>query len=116
MRLALAALFVFAVTTTVQADAGQPNSQVLADMGLSGMRVLSDREGLAIRGYGNGPKDREPSEKFVQYEHHLTQLRTHVDEFRTRVGERGSNAGTRYSDGQSNFRSSVSGFKSKIGG
>ena len=116
MRLALATLFVFAFSITAQAEVGLPNDHVLADMGLAGMRVLSDHEGLAIRGFGNGPKDREPTEKMLWYQQGITDLRTHVAEFKTRLGERSSNNAARFSDNKSNFRSNVSSFRSKIGG
>lgn len=116
MRLALASLFVFAVTTTAHADDGRPSGSVLADMGLYGIRVLSDHEGLAIRGLGNGPKDREPTEKFLQYEQHVTDLQTKVTEFKTRLADRSSPKADWYRSARTNYRSSVSSFQSKIGG
>jgi len=116
MRLALVTLFAFALTTTAQAEHGLPSDGVLADMGLSGMRILSDHEGLAIRGLGNGPKDREPTERFLWYVQGVTDLRTHVTEYKSRLAGRSSNVAGRFSDNKSSFRSSISGFKGKIGG
>ena len=115
MRLALVCLFAFALTTTARAEHGLPGNHVLADMGLGGMRILSDHEGLAIRGMGNGPKDREPTEKFLWYVQGVTDLRTHVEEFKTRLAGRTSNNAVRFSDNKSGLQSSISSFKSKIG-
>ena len=36
----------------VQADQGLPSAATLADMGLAGIDVISDREALAVRGQG----------------------------------------------------------------
>jgi hypothetical protein len=116
MRLVIVSLFVFALSTAAQAEHDLPSDQALADMGLSGLRVLSDQEGLAIRGFGNGPKDREPTEKMLWYQQGLTDLRTHVAEFKGRLAGRNSNNAGRFSDNKSNFRNRVSAFRGKIGG
>jgi hypothetical protein len=116
MRLATAIVLVVALSTTARAEYGLPSDHVLADMGLSGMRILSDHEGLAIRGLGNGPKDREPTEKMLWYQQGITDLRTHVAEFKTRFADRSSPKADWYHQATSNYRDSVSSFRSKIGG
>ena len=116
MRLVIVSLFVFALSTAAQAEHDLPSDQALADMGLSGLRVLSDQEGLAIRGFGNGPKDREPTEKMLWYQQGITDLRTHVAEFKTRFADRSSPKADWYHQATSNYRDSVSSFRSKIGG
>ncbi len=116
MRLAAAIALVLALSTTSHAESGLPSDQVLADMGLAEMRIMSDHEGLAIRGLGNGPKDREPTEKMLWYQQGITDLRTHVGEFKSRLADRTSAKADWYRQGTSDYRDRVASFRSKIGG
>jgi hypothetical protein len=53
----LAITLVAMASQTVLANEGRPSQQTLADMGLSGLIVVSDEEALSIRGHGyNGSK------------------------------------------------------------
>jgi hypothetical protein len=49
------ALVLVALMASVTWASDRPSQQVLSDMGLSGLTVLSDSEGLAVRGFGYSP-------------------------------------------------------------
>lgn len=52
MRTAAAMGLIFAFANTAFAADGVPSRKVLADMGLSGMQVMSDDEAASVRGMG----------------------------------------------------------------
>jgi hypothetical protein len=115
MRLAIAVLFVFAISAAALAEDGIPSRKTLADMGLSGMRIISDHEGLAIRGFGTGAKGREPSDKMLWYQQGITDLRTHEAEFKDRLANHMSAKADWYHTARSNYRDSVAKFHSRLG-
>lgn len=50
--LVLFAAMISLSAATVRADQGAPSAATLADMGLSGMQVMSDEDAMAVRGQG----------------------------------------------------------------
>jgi hypothetical protein len=55
MRTAAAVVFGFALSTAAFGADGVPSKQVLADLGLSGLQILSDDQAMDIRGSGFQP-------------------------------------------------------------
>ena len=51
----VAGLMLAGVPTTAQAERGIPSQARLAEMGLSGMEILSDQQAESIRVYGSAP-------------------------------------------------------------
>jgi hypothetical protein len=115
MKFSTAILLVCALSVTAHAEIGEPSRQVLGDMGLAGMRIMSDNEGLAIRGHGERVKVRDTLTGLADYRQSVTEFRQHVSDFKTRLAERTSQSAARLSDGKVRFHGSVANFRAKIG-
>jgi hypothetical protein len=115
MKFAAAVVLVFALSAPTFAESGIPDSQTLSAMGLSDLRILSDAEGLAIRGKAMGAKNRVPSAKMLWYLQGREDLRQHVSDYKDRLANRTSDKAAWYHSAGINYRGSVASFQGQIG-
>jgi hypothetical protein len=76
-------LIVFVTSAAVQAEQAAPSPQVLADMGLAGLQVLTDAQAAAIRGRGFEPGSQ--LDGFEHYQQSKIEFKERVAEFRHRI-------------------------------
>ena len=82
MRRVVALAMVVGMSGSIQAAEGVPAQNVLADMGLAGMTIMTDAEASAIRGSGFKPTDLNG---FADYQQSINEFHEHVADFRERV-------------------------------
>src|SRR5262245_31268761 len=83
MTRAAALMIVLTMYAAARAESGTPSTTVLADMGITGMQILSDHEAATIRGHGF-----EPGSQLAGFEHYQQSkaaFKGHVAEFRKRI-------------------------------
>jgi hypothetical protein len=83
MRHALALGIFLALSTAAYAEPGVPSEGVLADMGLSGLAILSDIDALEIRGDGFPPNNL--SDRIAQFHQRIAAFHVRVGDFKNRV-------------------------------
>ena len=99
------------VVAESSAAANAPSRQVLAEMGLADLDILSDAQASTIRGAGFWPDKIPVSPKMIWYKMGITNHREHVDQFKQRVSGRTSTKEIWYRKETMQFRSNVAKFK-----
>ena len=83
MTRAAALMIILTMYAAARAESETPSTTVLADMGLTGLQILSDREASAIRGLGFEPGPHLAG--FESYQLSKAKFKEHVAEFRERI-------------------------------
>jgi hypothetical protein len=112
MTRAAALMIVLSMYSATRAEQGAPSSTVLADMGLAGLQILSDREASAIRGHGFEPGSHLAG--FESYQLSKFEFQEHVAEFRDRIKHHTFAGAVRFKTSIDGFHGHVTKFHDKV--
>ncbi len=112
MTRAAALMIVLTIYSAARAELGTPSSTVLADMGLAGLQILSDREATAIRGHGFEPGSHLAG--FENYQLSKVEFQEHVAEFRDRIKNHTFAGTVRFKNSIDDFHEHVTKFHDKV--
>jgi hypothetical protein len=111
MRYVTAIAIILAISATSHAAEGVPSQQVLAQMGLGGLQVMSDVDASAVRGSGFDASDLDG---FEHYRQSIVNFREHVADFQDRIDGHVFKGKARFEKSKENFHKHVMKFHQAV--